>query len=95
MGTEICKAIEESKFYNRYGAKSGYTSGCSTYVAPITNWIPNKQICIQVDSLANHSGMTNAFKKLYNKLAKKFDIGCWMYNKNDGSCPQEYIIWYN
>ena len=95
QANELMTRIENSKFFKRYGYDGHWMSGSSTIVYPITHWCPSKEIVIQIDPLADHSGMTNSFKKLYNELAKDFDITDWHYDKSDGSCPQTYTIWYN
>ena len=93
-GSELIDRIENSKFFKRYGYKGHWMSGSSTIVYPITHWCPNKEIDIQIDPLVSHSGMTNSFKALYNALAKDFELTDWFYVKNDGSCPQEFVIYY-
>lgn len=91
---DLIKRIEESKFFKKYGYNGRWLSGSSTSVAPITDWAPNKEIVIQIDPLVSHNGMTNSFKSLFNELSKDFALDEWHYNKNDGSCPQEYVIYY-
>lgn len=92
---DLIKRIEESKFFKKYGCKSWRLCGSSTYIAPITDWAVSKEISIEIDSLVSHNGMTNSFKALYNSLSKDFDLKEWRYCKYDGSCPQQYIIYYN
>lgn len=91
---QIADCIEKSKFYNKYGCKTPWLSGGSTCVYPITTWVEDKEIVIQMNSLVSPYGRTNSFKALYNELAKKFDLREWRYNKNDGSCPPTYSIYY-
>ena len=91
---ELLRRIEESKFFKKYGNDSRRLCGSSTYIAPITDWVENKEIVIEVNPLVNHNGMTNSFKSLFNELSKDFTLDEWQYNKNDGSCPQEYVIYY-
>lgn len=91
---ELIKRIENSKFFKKYGCKGWRLCGSSTYIAPITDWVENREIVIEIDALVSHSGMTNAFKALFNELSKDFPLDEWHYNKNDGSCPQEYVIYY-
>lgn len=91
---DLLKRIEESKFFKKYGCKHHRLCGSSTYIAPITDWVENKEIVIEIDSLVSHNGMTNSFKALFKEIANEFNLRGWHYSKNDGSCPQEYIIYY-
>lgn len=89
---KVADTIENSKFYKRYGAKTGWTSGSSTYVYPITNWCPNKEIEIQL--LSDLRGIHNSVKPLIRELSKHIKITDHYIVKNDGSCPNVYRICY-
>lgn len=91
---KLIEKIEESKFFNKYGYKGHWISGSSTIVYPITHWIPSREIEIQIDPLVSHNGMTNSFKAMFNKLKDEFGLKEWFFVKNDGSCPEEYRIYY-
>ena len=92
---ELAKEIEESNFFKKYGMKSHWQVG-ATLVYPIQTWVPNGETEIQLDCFADYKGRTNAFKKFYNELDKKFDyrLKGWSYQKNDGSCPKTFIIYW-
>lgn len=97
LGEQICIFIENSEFFKRFCLQSGWMSGSQTYVYPISDWVSDRQIDIQINSLVSHNGMTNSFKKLIKDINKEFGADTilnWWYKKNDGSCPQEYTLYY-
>ena len=91
---QVFDIIDKSNFFKKFCLKNAWLSGGSTYVYPIEHWIEEKRIDFQIDSLVNHNGMTNSFKSLIKELKKYINITDWFYVKNDGSCPQEYTIFY-
>ena len=94
MEYPIIEEIKNSKFFKKYGRKTSWVSGSSTYVYPIELYVDEKRIDIQIDSLVNQNGITNSFMALYKKLRIPYNLKCWWIYKSDGSCPKVYTIWY-
>ena len=86
--------IENSRFFNNHGWNHHRISGSSTVVYPITHWVPNREITIQIDR-EKYRGRTQAARKLMRELEPVLDINSWVYIPNDGSCPPELVIFYN
>ena len=90
----IADAIEQSAFYKKYVLKDRWLSGSITSIAPITIWVPNGEIELQLDSRVKHHGRIQSFKGLVRQLRKKYPIKDWWYSRNDGSCPPTITIKY-
>ena len=89
--SEVMKLIENSKFFNKFGYKSHWTSGSNTLVYPITDWVPNRQIVIQLDS-ERYRGRTQSANSLIKSVEKILPIKYWGYGNYDGSCPPTLYI---
>lgn len=90
---QIAEIIKTSRFFARYGYKYRWISGCSTEVYPITLWYPSKEICVQVETY-NMQGIHKSAEALVKKLSGLIEITDHYLCKNDGSCPNEYRIYY-
>lgn len=88
----ICDIIEESEFFRKFGRKTHWISGGSTVVYPITNYVPNREVEIQLDW--QHRGIISSVKSLVKTLKKDYPNAHYRFCKWDGSCPDEMIIFY-
>ena len=91
---EVVKLIEDSKFFKTFGYKGHWLSGSSTVVYPITDWVEDREIVIQLDSTV-YRGRSNSAKALIGKIEKILKIRYWGFGNYDGSCPPTlYIRFY-
>lgn len=90
---KVATIIENSNFFKKYGRKFGWTSGSSTYVYPITNWEPSRQIEIQLNG-ERRWGIISSMNALVKKLKEHIDIEDAYICYEDGSCPDHLRICY-
>lgn len=83
---KVVELIDKSNFFQKFGYKSTWMSGCSTVVYPITDWVEDREIVIQLDS-RYYRGRTNSAKALITQVEKILPIKYWGYGNYDGSCP--------
>ena len=88
---ELGDKIAESKFFEKYGYKHHWTSGCATDVAPIRIFVESSCIEIQL-GIKNLRGINRAFDKLVNELGEK--VTKHYICKYDGSCPNVAKIFF-
>lgn len=88
---ELGDKIAESNFFEKYGYKHHWTSGCATDVAPITIFVESSCIEIQLGS-RNLRGINRAFDKLVNELGEQ--VTEHYICKYDGSCPNTTKIYF-
>ena len=88
---ELGDKIAESNFFEKYGYKYHWTSGCATDVAPITIFVESSCIEIQLGT-RNLRGINRSFDKLVKELGEQ---GTEHYiSKYDGSCPDVAKIYF-
>ena len=90
---KVAAIIEKSRFFARYGEKNHWTSGSSTTVYPITLWYPSSEIDIQLNGDDNR-GIQQSAKSLIKELSKLMEVTDHFHCKYDGSCPDEYRIYF-
>lgn len=89
---ELGDKIAKSNFFEKYGYKHHWTSGCATNVAPIRIFVEDNCIEIQL-GLRNLRGINRSFDKLVNELGEQ---GTKHYIcKYDGSCPDVAKIYFD
>lgn len=88
---ELGDKIAESNFFEKYGYKRHWTSGCATDVAPIRIFVESSCIEIQL-GFRNLRGIKRAFDKLVNELGKQRTKH--YICKYDGSCPNVAKIYF-
>ena len=88
---EVVNLIKDSKFFNKFGYKSHWVSGSSTLVYPISHWVEDRKIVIQLDS-DFYRGRTQSAKSLISKIDKILKIKYWGYGTYDGSCPPTLYV---
>jgi hypothetical protein len=91
--SEIMKLIENSNFFKKFGYKSHWLSGSSTVVYPITDWVPSREIVIQLDSNV-YRGRTQSAHALIKSVEKIMPIKYWGYGQYDGSCPPTLYMYF-
>lgn len=89
---EITQIIEESKFFQKFGRKSHWTSGSSTLVFPIENWVDDKVVEIQLDW--RRPGIISSVRSLVKQLKADYPNADYQFCKWDGSCPDTMRIYY-
>ena len=66
---KVVELIKESNFFKKFGYPYHWISGSSTVVYPITDWVEDREIVIQLDS-CNYRGRTNSAKALITQVEK-------------------------
>ena len=89
---EIADNIAESNFFEKYGYKHHWMSGCSTDVAPISIFVESSCIEIQLkcDTLR---GINRSLDKLVKEIGVEL-VSKHYLCKYDGSCPNVAKIYF-
>ena len=90
---KVVDIIKNGNFFKKFGFKSHWISGSSTVVYPITDWVPSREIVIQLDSTV-YRGRTQSAKALINQINEIMDVKYWCYGHNDGSCPPTLNMYF-